>query len=127
MPMSDDIVNAESRIRGLMDEHETFLGYLVIDETDHGWYLLVIREWAHPTVDGMGVLSERFAYLRKVDDGEVWVTSSDAVALNRRDNAGRGETAQALAELYAQVAARQRAAPGSDTEPATGSVVDVGE
>lgn len=120
--MSDgDIIGLETRVRQLMDDHETLLAIVVTDETNEGHYAVVIREWDHPTdgVEGT-ILSERFAYLTKGDGNDGWVNSGEggggASAINRRNRHDDGVLAQGLAQAYAAVAARQRNG-GSDLEP----------
>lgn len=122
VPDEDEV---EERVRKLMKDHERLLDVVVVDETDQGYYALVIRDWDHPSdhVDG-GMLSERFAYLTKGDGGDGWVLEQDAAAINRRDVHGDGALAAKLATAYAKAAARQRAG-SDDVEPHLDSLVDM--
>lgn len=121
--MSEEIIRIDRRLNGLMDDDETLYGKTIIDETDEGWYVLVARGWDHPEVEGTEILSERFAYLTKGEGGDCWVDWNDAVAINRRDVGPDGATAQALAEMYAAIAARQRN-EGDEWEPFGGTLLE---
>lgn len=114
--MSDAPADVERRVRELMDVGERLRGALVVDETSEGYYVLTIRDWPHPDVDDADVLAERYAYLTKdpASGSDGWVTSGDAVAVNRRDSGPAGQLAGELATVYAQVAAAQRG--GTDDE-----------
>lgn len=118
-------VGMEKRIRGLMDDHENLRGALITDETEKGYYALVIRDWEHPdpNVDA-DILSERFAYLTKGGGNDGWISDGDAVAINRRDSSDAGKLAGSLAAMYARVAEQQR---GDSDSPSFGSAVDLEE
>lgn len=123
--MSKQPVAPERRVRGLMDDGERLLGVLVTDETDQGWYAIVVRDWEHPNAPECGTLSERYAYLTKGDGNDGWVDGSGdsgASAINRRDRHDRdGRLAGALAKLYAHAADVQRQ---QTTETIVGSIVE---
>ena len=118
------IIGLETRVRQLMDDHETLLAVTVVNETDEGYYALVVREWDHPT-EGVEarILSERYAYLTKGSGNDGWVTSSKTVAINRRDALDAGALATGLAQTDAAVAARQRNG-GDDLEPHLADVTE---
>jgi hypothetical protein len=106
------IVGLERRIRGLMDDHERLLGVMVVDESDEGYYAIVVRDWEHPSehVDGR-ILAERYAYLTKGDGNDGWLTdgqSEGGNGINRRDIHRSGRLAEALTKLYHHVGKVQR-------------------
>lgn len=103
--MTDDIIGLERRVRGLMDDHERLLAILVVDETDEGWYAIVVRDWDHPSDDvDARILSERYAYLTKGDGNDGWLNSGKGDGgngINRRDPFDQdGRLAGALAKVY---------------------------
>lgn len=101
--MSEHPIGVERRIRQLCGDDVTLHGFVKADETEEGYYYVVVRSWDHPDADDAETLSERYAYLTKGGGSDGWVDEG----VNRRDRTG-GVLAGDLAQLYAQVAANQR-------------------
>lgn len=117
-----NIIGLERRIRGLMDDHERLLGLMVVDESDEGYYAIVVRDWDHPSehVDAR-ILSERYAYLTKGDGNDGWLTDGNSEGgngINRRDPFDQdGRLSGALAKLYLHA---EKVQSGQTTEPIVG-------
>lgn len=121
-----EIIGLKRRVRGLMDNHERLLGVVVVDETRQGYYAYVLRDWEHPDPDvDARLLAERTAYLTKGDGNDGWVTSGDAVAINRRDPFDQpGRLAGAVAKVYADAKKIQQ---GTVEEPTIGNLTGTGQ
>lgn len=110
--MSDaaEQAKAVSRVRAMMDDHETLLGVLHASSTSEGDYWLALREWPHPNEDGMRTISLRYAYLTSGDGSDGWIggdSDTGAAGINIRVEGDDSAPAlQSLAGMMASGAAK---------------------